>query len=132
MDVLDVTGGVPEFDRVAASLRADASDLATFLEVLAHKLADALPGGVQVERAGGPFRKPKRVVRLRCDLGDERFQLARQATGLEAVRTQVVRGIALKSEVVTLDAWIDALSAALARSAASNAAASMALSRLVT
>ncbi len=131
MDVLDVSGGAPEFEQVAASLRADARDLATFLEVLAQKLEGALPGGVQVDRAGG-FRKPKRVARIRCDLGDERFQLAPAAAGLEAVRTRVVRGIALKSEVMPLDAWIDALSQALAQSAATNAAASTALGRLVT
>jgi len=127
-----MAGGVPEFDRVAAALRADAGDLATFLEVLAVKLETALPGGVRVDRAGGLWRKPKRVVRLSCDLGDERFQLAAAATGLEAVRTRVVRGIALKSEVLPLDGWIEALSGALARSAATSAAASQALARLVT
>ncbi len=132
MDERDAAGLVPEFDRVAAALRADARDLATFLEVLADKLEHALPGGVQVDRTGGLLRKPRRVVRVRLELGDERFQLERRESGLEAVRTRVVRGIALKSDTVPLDAWIDGLSQALARSAVESSAASQALARLVT
>ena len=42
----------PGFELVAASLRADATDLAAFVEALAVKLEGALPGSVRVERRG--------------------------------------------------------------------------------
>ena len=38
----------PGFELVAASLRADATDLAAFVEALAVKLEGALPGSVRV------------------------------------------------------------------------------------
>jgi hypothetical protein len=41
------------FDLLAASMRADAADLHTFLEVLAAKLESALPGRVTVRRRAG-------------------------------------------------------------------------------
>ena len=39
-----------DIDLIAASLRADASDLGAFVEALATKLEEAVPGSVVVER----------------------------------------------------------------------------------
>ena len=57
----------PELDieLVTASLRADASDLGTFVEALAVKLEEALPNGVRVVRRGGLFGAKK----VRADHG---------------------------------------------------------------
>jgi hypothetical protein len=74
------------FERVAASLRADARDLAVFLEVLAGKLADALPYAVIVEHEGGLLSR-KRVKRLQVQLGEHRYELARAGSGLEGRRS---------------------------------------------
>jgi len=40
------------FELLAASLRADARDLDTFVAALASKLADAFPEGTRIERGG--------------------------------------------------------------------------------
>ena len=56
MGDLEPSGPASNFDLLAASLRADAADLKTFMEVLATKLSDALPNMVRVEREGGLFR----------------------------------------------------------------------------
>src|SRR3954469_2875366 len=45
----------PDLDLLAASLRADATDTAAFLEALAARLEGALPGQVEVQRKGGLF-----------------------------------------------------------------------------
>jgi hypothetical protein len=118
-----------DFELVAASLRADAGDLASGLEVLARKLEGALPGRVRVERSG-LFRN-KRVERLECDLGETRYALAVRGGRPEARRGTVVRGVTLKSEELGLDAWIDALARELAQEAAESEQARAALGKLL-
>ena len=120
----------PGFEMLAASLRADARDLATFLEVLAAKLSDALPGAVGVEHEGGLFSK-KRVKKLNVQLGEHRYELGRAGTGLEARHSHAVRGITLKSEAMAVEEWIQALSAHLAQHARSSEQARIALDRLL-
>ena len=64
-------GGVPDFDLLASSLRADARDIETFAEALATKLEAALGERVEVERKGGLLGRKR--VRLVCaTLGDHR------------------------------------------------------------
>jgi hypothetical protein len=118
------------FDRVAASLRADARDLAVFLEVLAGKLAAALPSGVIVEHEGGLLSR-KRVKRLQVQLGEHRYELARAGSGLEGRRSHSVRGITLKTEVLAIEDWIVSLAEHLAEQARGSEKARDALSRLL-
>src|SRR5918912_862378 len=98
------------FELVAASIRADASDLKTFMDVLAVKLEQALPGMVYVEREGGLFKKERKVKVIRIQLEDKLYDLARAGAGVEARLSHQVRGITLKNEVMNLDAWISELS----------------------
>lgn len=118
------------FDRLAASLRADARDLELFLEVLATKLAGALPSAVSVEHEGGLFAK-KRVKRVQVQLGEHRYELARSRSGLEGRHSHSVRGITLKTEVLAIEEWIAALSRHLAEHARGSEQAREALNRLL-
>lgn len=118
-----------DFELLAAALRADAGDLKTFLEVLADKLAEALPAGTTVER-GGFFGK-KRVRRIAVELGDNRYELAAAGERLEPSRAKSVRGIVLKREPLPLEAWIEELSRELAAEAARSEQARLALERLL-
>jgi hypothetical protein len=85
------------FDMLAASIRADARDLATFLDALAVKLEAALPGLVRVEREGGLFKKEHPVKAIRIQLEDKFFDVYRSTAGLEARIAHQVRGITLKT-----------------------------------
>jgi hypothetical protein len=118
------------FDRVSASLRADARDLAVFLEVLAAKFAGALPSAVTVEHEGGLLSR-KRVKRLQVQLGEHRYELARAGSGLEGRRSHSVRGITLKTEVLAIEDWITALAEHLAEQAKGSEKAREALDRLL-
>jgi hypothetical protein len=118
------------FDRVAASLRADARDLAVFLEVLAGKLTDALPGAVYVEHEGGLLSR-KRVKRIQVQIGEHRYELARVGTGLEGRRSHAVRGITLKTEALAIEEWITAVAQHLTEQAKVSERAREALSRLL-
>ncbi len=102
-----------DFDLVAASLRADTSDLAIFVEALAVKLTDSFPAAVKVERRRGFKPGPRPVTKITVVLGDEGFDLEHDSGKVSCRRRVLVRGIALRSEELELGPWIDALSQAL-------------------
>jgi hypothetical protein len=126
-----VADDAPDLDLLAASLRADATDTAAFLEALAARLEGALPDRVDVQRKGGLFGG-KRVRRIAVRLGDTHYDIAAEGGALEARRRSVVRGIALKSETLGVDAWIDALSRDLLALAEQSDRGRAALERLLT
>jgi hypothetical protein len=101
-----MAGGVEseDFEALAASLRADAADLPTFVEALAVKLEGALPGRCEVERRAKKLFSHDRVVRnLAVSLGDWRYRLGADGSGaVEASRAKVVRGIVLRNEQLAL------------------------------
>jgi hypothetical protein len=120
------------FDLDAAGLRADGADVATYVEVLARKLEDALPAQTDVRRRSkGLLSREKVVDAIEVTLGEYRFSLRRQGGGVEATRAKEVRGIVIKREAVELDEWIGTLAAELRELAAGNAQAREALDRLV-
>jgi hypothetical protein len=120
------------FDLDAAGLRADGADVATYVEVLARKLEDALPAQTDVRRRSkGLLSREKVVDGIEVTLGDHRFSLRRQGGGVEATRAKEVRGVVIKREAVELDEWIGALAAELRELAAGSAQAREALDRLV-
>jgi hypothetical protein len=120
-----------DFDLLAASLRADAGDLRSFVEALATKLEGAFGGHVHVERKGGMFGGDKRVRRIALELGDEQYDLEHDDGAVACRRRTVVRGIALKNEDLPLEAWIDAVTAALVDAARSTERDRVALERLL-
>jgi hypothetical protein len=120
---------VTDFDLVAASLRADASDTRSLTEALAVKLEGALPQQTRVERRSrGLLSRRSEIRRVEVDCGDYRYTLA--ADGV-ATRAHEVRGIVLKNEPLALDAWIDALARDLSEQARTSEAARLALERLL-
>jgi hypothetical protein len=118
------------FDLLAASLRADARDLELFLEVLAARLLEALPGRVAVDHQGGLISR-KRVRRVAVDFGEHRYELARAPGGVAGRHYHQVRGITLKTEELAVEEWIDALSRLLADEARDSEQGRAALQRLL-
>jgi hypothetical protein len=119
-----------DFDLLAASLRADGTDVDRFFSVLVAKLADALPERVEVQRGGLLGRSKPRSVAV--TLGDGRYEAERDGAAVACRKRTVVRGIALKSEELTVDAWISALSAELLAEARQSERARAALDSLLT
>lgn len=119
------------FDLLAAALRADMSDLNTFVEVLAGKVEGALPGRVTVERRGGLFARGKKVHRIDINLDDDRYTLVAEGAHIRASRSHAVRGIVLKTEELPLQSWIELLSRDLAAEAAQSESARVALERML-
>lgn len=119
-------------DLLAASLRADASDLGAFVESLAAKLEDVVPGTVTVQRSRRGVLGPKLVRRIALDAGGQRLELLR--TDGDAIETSCGRlsgGIIIKRETVDMETWLDVLGAALAAEAGRSQRTRQALERLL-
>lgn len=119
------------FELLASSLRADANDTGAFMEALAEKLGGALPQRAKVERGGGMFSHKHPVRRIALNLGDYEYVVVADGGALNASRTHLVRGIALKSEPLGLDEWIETLAAELTDLADRSAQDRAALQRLL-
>jgi hypothetical protein len=120
-----------DIDLLAASLRADTSDLGVFVEALATKLQEAVPGGVRVQRRRDGMFGAKRVSQISLDAGDQRLELRAQDGRIETRCSRLSGGIVIKSETLATDAWLGALSQALADEARSSQTTRQALERLL-
>ncbi len=132
-ELVSIEGPEENFDRLAAALRADSGDLSTFLEVVAGKFEAALPGRTKVERdGGGMLRRRRQVKRVSLELGELRFELAQSGGSVVARCTRVVRGIALKTEMLNLETWLVELARALSTQARASSQDRVALERLLS
>jgi hypothetical protein len=127
----DDPGTALDVDLLAASLRADGSDLAAYTEALAAKLSDALPGAVKVDRGRAGLFGPKRVRAIAVDAGSERFELRAGDSSVETFCARLSGGIVLKTEPVDPDEWLRRLSEALAAAAGRSLTTRQALERLL-
>jgi hypothetical protein len=119
------------FDLAASSLRADASDSRALAEALAEKLCDALPDQTRTQRRGRLLSREKVLERVEVDLGDETFVLSLSGATAETSRAKIVRGVVIKREQMTLDAWLEALGEALSAEAERSEASRLSLERLL-
>ncbi len=116
----------------ASSLRADKTELKTFLDALAVKLEGSLPDLTRVTRQGSFFSRERSVKEIVVSLGEYQYRIGREKQGfLIAKREHMVRGIVLKTEQTTVDQWINELSEALAQLARHSAQSRAALERFL-
>lgn len=120
------------FELLAASLRADTADLPAFLEALAVKLADALPGMVTIKRSGGLFAKFKPVRQIDVSLDDRRYTATVRGPVIDTFVAHEVRGVRLSGDAVQLDVWLAQLGTGLETFATRSAIGSEALRRLLS
>ncbi|MER5597413.1 hypothetical protein [Streptomyces sp. NPDC002265] len=126
----------PDVELLAAALRRDSADLNLYVNVLAVNLADSLPpGAVRAERRRSLAERlaghEGSVAALDVTLGERRLSLRNDRGRVTGEICHEVRNITLSRRQVGLDEWIDALAAALADAAASNARAREAVERFL-
>jgi hypothetical protein len=121
-----------DFDLLAASLRADDADFATFVEVLAVKLEGALPQRTRVvRRRKGMLTLDKRVHRIEVVVEDAKYSADWNGHSLDTRVAKVVRGITLKTDDVPLESWTDGLARSISAEAQQTEQGRRALERLL-
>ncbi|MDA8379366.1 MAG: hypothetical protein M0020_00800 [Actinomycetota bacterium] len=132
----DEVAGTSTIDMLAAALRADSQDLATYADVITTSLADALPAGmVEIGRdrsfgdrvAGRPGRAT--AITVHGDKVD--LVLAAHPHGFTAQVVRRVRGVTIGTEEVTVDVWVRRLAEELDRLAQVNESTRQAVTRLL-
>jgi hypothetical protein len=121
---------------VAAALRAETSDLATYERVLVGSLADALPPGcVEIDRdrsVGDRLAGRAGEARaIRIHLGEVTLELAKSRGRLVGTVGRSVRGVAISRREVPLGEWATSFAEALTAFAKENLDARVALERLL-
>jgi hypothetical protein len=123
---------LPDFDLAAAGLRADGRDTLGSVEVLARKLEDALPGRTRVDRRSVRFlSREKRVARIDVDLGETTYALTSDGRNVAGTRGQAVRGVTIKRDELSLEAWVQRLTDDLRKLAGSSNEARTALQQIL-
>jgi hypothetical protein len=128
----DELGEPLQVDLLAASLRADTTDLKAFLEALATKLAGALPNQTSVTRQNKFFARERPIREIIVTLGEYQYRVTyEQQRSLITQRAKVVRGIVLKTEQLPMDQWINELARALAQEAMQSSQARISLEQFL-
>lgn len=129
----DSLGPTGDLHLLAAALRSDSADIASYTRVLTETLGGALPAGmVMVERKrsladrmSGRLGEP---VRLTVTTDDQELEL--RAGGQGEIR-QVVHGVVIKRRRAGADEWLTALAGVLVELAERSASARAALTELL-
>ena len=101
-------------DLHAAFMRRAAADQPAFIEALAARLEQALPGFVRIEhKKDGLFAKIAHVHTISVDTGAAQYVLEQDHGVLHASCAQGTHGVILKREALTVPQWLDGLNMAL-------------------
>ena len=114
--------------RVSAEMaRQYAGDAHSFLRSLAQLLESTMPGEATIQRAGlfGGDKRPIRKIEVEFDPGVEttaqRYVLEVTGHGaIAAARTQIVRGVALKTQSIPVPEWIAEVAGSITHRAGQN------------
>ena len=120
-----------DLELAAASLRADGTDVRILVKVLADQLADALGSRLEVQRSGGRFRKSDEIRSIRISIDDDQFEAEVDGDILRCTVGHSSGGIRIRSEKVSVDAWITRLLGVLKAEAAHSESVRRALESIV-
>ncbi|MGE0049419.1 MAG: hypothetical protein AB7T01_10870 [Acidithiobacillus sp.] len=98
------------FDDSAAWIRRSQTDMKAFLEALAERLEQGMPGFVEVDRKkDGLFSHHQHLEHLLVHAGEFDYHLNFNGTHVETLRARVVRNVVLKREILPLADWLKSL-----------------------
>ena len=120
-----------DLNLAAATLRSNSTDVRILMKALTSELSSTLGERLQVEHAGGRFRKSDAISRVLISMGNESFDAVIDGPELRCVVAHSSGGIRIRSEAVGVDEWIVRLLGALQAEAAHSESARRALENIV-
>ena len=123
----------PAFDlsMAVSQLASNTTDARIMLKLLASQLADALGDRLEVERAGGRFRKSDEIKCVRVLLGDDTLEAVVEGATVRCSIGHSSGGIRIRSQQVAMGEWLTRLLSALQSEAAASERTRLALENLV-
>ncbi|MFO0757728.1 MAG: hypothetical protein U0359_14620 [Byssovorax sp.] len=113
-----------EAAQIAAGMRLDLGHMDTFLTQLATTLSQGFAEKTVIQANGGY------VLSVTIDLDPDHYIARREGPRVVAEYKKVVRGVALRTQALPLDQWVEKLTGSLAKHANTNARAAWVLQRL--
>jgi hypothetical protein len=120
-----------DLDMAIASLQSSSTDVRMMLKLLIAQLADVLGDRVQIERAGGRFRKSDEIKSVQITLGDDTLRAEVEGAGVRCSIGHASGGIRIRSEQVAMDAWLTRLLTTLNAEASHSEQTRLALEHIV-
>ena len=120
-----------DFDMAAATLQANTTDVHILLKLLVKQLAEVLGPRLSYERAGSRLRRSDDVKSVELALGDDVLRAEIDGSSLRCSVAHSSGGIRIRSEQVTMDAWLKRLLQILQSEAEHSETARLALQNIV-
>lgn len=116
-----------EVELLAASVKLDSNGARSALETLAKMLEAAVPERITVNRRGWFLSKERPISELSVKFDEFQYQLLVESGCVTARSMKLVRGVALKTNELSIEECIQAVLQELSALAARNASARAAL-----
>jgi len=120
-----------DVDMAVAAMQSNTTDVRILLKVLVRQLADVLRTRLQVERAGGRFRKSDEIKAVQVEISGDLLRAEVEGASVRCSIGHSSGGIRIRSEQVGMDEWLKRLLAALQAEAAHSENARQALENIV-
>ncbi len=122
-----------QFEVLAARLKEDHGASVDLLEMLARMLESSYSGGTKVTRGGWFMSKERPVEELSVRFDEWQFQIIRAKHGtVNASSKKLVRGVALKTNEISLEQCIDEIIKEIVKLSEKNSQTRAALDKFIT
>ena len=120
------------FETLAAALNLGASQQKELVESLAQMISLSLPDSVTITRGGWFLSKDKPIEELTIRFDDYHYRIVKERASYTAKALKIVRGVALKTTELELEACFNEIINELTALAAKNDKAKDALQKFVS
>jgi len=124
-------GDAFDLSMAVSTLAANSTDLRIMLKALVGQLAEVLGDRLTIEKAGGRFRKSDEIKAVRITLGNDTLAADVDGGSVRCSIGHASGGIRIRSEQVSMEAWLTKLLTILRDEAAHSDQTRLALEHIV-
>jgi hypothetical protein len=120
-----------DLDMAVSELASNSTDSRIMLKLLVRQLSEVLGDRISVERAGGRFRKSEDIKSVQVTLGDDTLRADVEGATVRCSIGHASGGIRIRSEQVSMEAWLTRLLTILKSEASHSEQTRLALENIV-
>ncbi len=130
MEPAEPGGDALDLSMAVSQLASNSTDLRIMLKLLVSQLSDALGDRITVERAGR-FRRSDEIKSVQIALGDDTLEASVKGSSVRCTIGHSSGGIRIRSEQVSMEAWLTRLLTSLQSEAAHSEQTRLALENIM-